>query len=185
MHYSASVSPSSPDSSARLRRLLVIMRHGKAESFAEGDHQRRLTDRGLREATAGGRWLGGQGIVPTYALVSSATRTLQTWEAFVAGNGTAAQATVEDAVYSADADSALDILRQTPIDAEVVLYLGHNPTAASLAHRLDDGDPSPAAFRALSGGFATSAIAVLEISVGWPEIDEATGHLVAFYPGQG
>ncbi len=160
------------------------MRHGKAEAFAEEDHQRRLTDRGRREATAAGRWLSDQGIVLTHAFVSSATRTLQTWEALVDGSGTTAPPTVEDAVYSADADSALDLLRQTPVEAQVVIYLGHNPTAASLVHRLDDGDPSPEAFRALSAGFVTSAIAVLEISVDWSELDLATGHLVAFYSGQ-
>ena len=177
------MSPSSPDSSASPRRVLVIMRHGKAEAFAEGDHRRRLTDRGRREATAAGQWLADQGIVPTDAFVSSATRTRQTWEALVAGSGTPAEAHVEDAVYSADAESALDVLRQAPPAAEVVLYVGHNPTAASLAHLLDDGDPDPEAFRAMSAGFPTGAVAVLEISVPWADLDLATGHLVAFHVG--
>lgn len=179
------MSPPSPDSSATPRRLLVIMRHGKAEAFAPEDHRRRLTDRGRREATAGGQWLADRGIVPTDAFVSSATRTRQTWEALVAGNGTAAEARVEEAVYSADADSALDVLRGARAEAAVVLYVGHNPTAASLAHLLDDGDPDPAAFRAMSAGFPTAAIAVLEISVPWAELDVATGHLIAFHVGRG
>ncbi len=159
------------------------MRHGKAEAFAAEDHRRRLTDRGHRQSTAAGAWLAAQGIVPTEAFVSSATRTRQTWEALVAGSGTPAEARVEDAVYSADADSALDVLREAPADAEVVLYVGHNPTAASLAHLLDDGDPEPEAFRAMSAGFSTASIAVLEIAVPWSELDAATGHLVAFHPG--
>jgi len=161
------------------------MRHGKAEAFATEDHRRRLTERGRRQATAAGEWLAEQGIVPTDAFVSSATRTRQTWKALVAGNGTPAEARVEDAVYSADADSALDVLREAPPGAEVVLYVGHNPTAASLAHLLDDGDPDPEAFRAMSAGFPTAAAAVLEISVPWAELDAATGHLVAFHVGQG
>ena len=90
------------------------MRHGKAEAFAREDHQRRLTERGRREATAAGQWLADQGIVPTDAFVSSAIRTRQTWEALVAGSGTPAEARVEDAVYSADAESALDVLREAP-----------------------------------------------------------------------
>jgi phosphohistidine phosphatase len=161
------------------------MRHGKAEAFATEDHRRRLTERGRREATAAGEWLAEQGIIPTDAFVSSATRTRQTWKALVAGNGTPAEARVEDAVYSADADSALDVLRQARPEAEVVLYVGHNPTAASLAHLLDDGDPEPEAFRAMSAGFPTAAIAVLEVAVPWSELDTATGHLVAFHVGQG
>jgi phosphohistidine phosphatase len=160
------------------------MRHGKAEAFAPEDHRRRLTDRGRREATAAGRWLAEQGFVPTHAFVSSATRTRQTWDALVAGSGATAEPRVEDAVYSADADSALDVLRDTPADAEVVLYVGHNPTAASLAHLLDDGDPDPGAFRAMSAGFPTAAVAVLEISVPWERLDVATGHLVAFHVGR-
>lgn len=166
------------------RRVLVIMRHGKAEAFATEDHRRRLTERGRRQATAAGEWLAEQGIIPTEAFVSSATRTRQTWQALVAGSGTPAEAQVEDAVYSADADSALDVLRAAPPEAEVLLYIGHNPTAASLAHLLDDGDPDPEAFRGMSAGFPTAAIAVLEISVPWADLDAATGHLVAFHAGQ-
>lgn len=161
------------------------MRHGKAEAFAPEDYRRRLTERGRRDATAGGQWLADRGIVPTVAFVSSATRARQTWEALVAGNGTPAEARVEDAVYTADADSALDVLREAPVAAEVVLYIGHNPTAASLAHLLDDGDPEPEAFRAMSAGFAPAAIAVLEISVPWADLGAATGHLVAFHVGRG
>ena len=161
------------------------MRHGRAEAFAREDHQRRLTEKGRREATAAGEWLAAQGVVPTDAFVSSAVRTRQTWEALVAGTGTPAEARVEDAVYSADAESALDVLREAPAEAEVVLYVGHNPTAASLAYLLDDGDPDPEAFRAMSAGFPTAAIAVLEIHVPWAELDVATGHLVAFHADQG
>jgi phosphohistidine phosphatase len=179
------MSPSSPDSSEGRRRVLVIMRHGKAEAFAQGDHLRRLTERGRRESRVAGQWLADQGIVPTDAFVSSAARTRETWEALVAGNGTPAEARVEDAVYSADTESALDVLREAPVDAEVVLYVGHNPTAASLAYLLDDGDPDPAAFRAMSIGFPTAAVAVLEISVPWAELDAATGHLIAFHADQG
>ena len=66
------VSPPSPDSSSGRRRLLVVMRHGKAEPFAAEDHLRRLTERGAREAHGAGQWLADQGLVPTHALVSSA-----------------------------------------------------------------------------------------------------------------
>ena len=38
----------------------------------------------------------------------------------------------------------------------MVLFVGHNPTAASLAHLLDDGDAEPEAFREMSTGFPTS-----------------------------
>jgi phosphohistidine phosphatase len=161
----------------------VILRHSKAESFAPEDHRRILTPRGRRDAVAAGRWLAAQGIVPTHVFVSSATRARDTWEGVAEGSGTEVEAQVEDAVYSADADSAVDLLRTTPEDAEVVLYVGHNPTAASLAHLLDDGNPDPEAFRAMSAGFPPSALAVLEVEVPWAQLGEAAGHLVAFHVG--
>ncbi len=164
------MSPSSPDSSAQGRRLLVVMRHGKAEPYAGEDYRRRLLDRGYRDSKGAGEWLAAQGMVPTHALVSSAQRTRDTWEAVAEGSGSSAEVAVEDAVYSADADSALDLLSRTPADAAVVIYVGHNPTAASLAHFLDDGDPEPDAFRAMSAGFPTAAMAVLEVTGSWADL---------------
>jgi phosphohistidine phosphatase len=167
------------------RRLLVIMRHGKAESFAPEDHRRRLTERGVREVRGAGQWLAEEGLVPTYAFVSSAIRTQDTWENLVATTGTRIDPVIDDAIYTAGPESALDILRSTPEDAEVVLYVGHNPTAASLAHLLDDGEAEPDAFRAMSAGFPTSAMAVLDVQVPWAELDAASARLVGFYPGLG
>ena len=161
------------------------MRHGKAEAFAAEDHRRLLTERGALEARAAGEWLASRGLVPTHALVSSAQRAQDTWASLTGPAGTTVAPVVSDAIYTAGPDNALDLLRSTPDDAEVVLYVGHNPTAASLAHLLDDGDPDPASFREMSAGFATSAMAVLDVRVPWAELDAATGRLVGFYPGHG
>ena len=179
------MSPPSKDSSVWGPQLLVILRHGKAESFAAEDHRRGLTDRGRLASLADGKWLAARGLVPTHAFVSSAVRAQATWDAVAEGSGSAAAARIEDAVYTADADSALDILRTAPADARIVIFVGHNPTAASLAHHLDDGHPEPDAFRAMARGFPPSALAVLEVTVPWAEIGNATGHLVDFHVGKG
>lgn len=159
------------------------MRHGRAEAFAEEDHRRRLTERGRHDVASAAAWLAGRGVLPTHAFVSSAVRTRDSWDAFVEGSGCSVRPRVDDLVYTADADTAIDLLRTVPEDAEVVLYLGHNPTAASLAHLLDAGDPDPEAFRRLSAGFPAAALAVLEIEVPWADLGEATGRLVAFHAG--
>ena len=159
------------------------MRHGRAEQFAAEDHLRRLTERGARDVHGAGQWLADQGLVPTHAFVSSAVRTQDTWENLVAATGTTIEPVVDDAIYTAGPDSAMDILRSTPADAEIVLYVGHNPTAASLAHLLDDGDPDPDAFRAMSSGFPPAALAVLEVHTPWAELEAASARLVGFYPG--
>src|ERR1700712_5023801 len=49
-----SSSGSAPDSASGRRRLLVIMRHGRAEAFADEDHRRKLTERGARDVHGAG-----------------------------------------------------------------------------------------------------------------------------------
>ncbi|MET0901855.1 MAG: histidine phosphatase family protein [Acidimicrobiales bacterium] len=161
------------------------MRHGKAEAFATEDHRRRLTQRGARDVHSAGQWLAQEDLVPTHAFVSSAVRTQDTWENLVDATGTGIQPVIDDAIYTSGPDSMLDILRGAPETAEVVLYLGHNPTAASLAHLLDDGDADPEAFREMSAGFPPAALAVLDVHVPWPELDAATARLVGFHSALG
>ncbi|HEY6933961.1 MAG TPA: histidine phosphatase family protein [Marmoricola sp.] len=166
------------------RRLLVVMRHAKAEQFSTDDHGRALTDRGRRDAAEAGAWLAAQGIVPDCALVSSSTRTVATWEALARASRSTAAARIEDSLYSSSPETTLDVLR-TAGDCRVLAYVGHNPTAAYLAHMLDDGDPDPAAFREMSEGYPTAALAVLEVRVPWAELDVATAHITGFHVGRG
>ena len=161
------------------------MRHAKAEPFAADDHHRELTDRGRRDAAAAGAWLVAEGLFPTHAFVSSASRALGTWEAVARASEDDVEVRVEDGLYTGGPDSVLDTLRTAPADASIVLYVGHNPTAASLAHLLDDGDPEPEAFRAISAGYAPAGMAVLDVHVAWEDLAAASGRLIAFHVGHG
>ena len=69
-----------------VRRLLVL-RHAKAEPFAESDQARALTARGRQSARDVGRHLREQELVPDCALVSTATRTRETWAEVAEGSG--------------------------------------------------------------------------------------------------
>ena len=155
------------------------MRHGKAEQYGDDDHRRQLTERGRRQARAAGEWLRERGYVPTHAIVSSATRTRETWDMLVGGSGTTAEAEMSDAAYAADAEAALAILRGAPSGATVLALVGHNPTVSSLVHLLDSGEPDPAAFRSLSFGLPTSGVAVLALDGAWADLDVGTARLVA------
>ena len=166
-------------------RRLVVARHAKAEGFAADDHARALTDRGRRDAVEAGLWLAGQGIVPDHVFVSSSMRTVGTWEALAHGLRAAPEVVIDDALYSAGPEDVLDVLRTAPEDAKVVVFVGHNPTAAYLAHLLDDGDPDPAAFREMSEGYPTAALCVLDVPVAWAELEAATAHIAAFHVGDG
>lgn len=161
------------------------MRHAKAEPFAATDHERALTERGERGAAEAGHYLAGTGVVPDYALVSTAARAVATWQAVARGSGSAATVRLDPAVYNGSPDVALDELREVPPDAEVVIFIGHNPTAAHLAHLLDDGNGEPDAVREMLQGYPATALAVLEVQVPWDELGPESGRLVDFHVGTG
>ena len=85
------------------RRTLVVMRHAKAEPYAETD-ARPPPDRaaGAADAAAAGRFLAAAGLVPDHALVSSAARTRETW------------AEVRDAARGGDSTVEVSRRRCTP-----------------------------------------------------------------------
>jgi phosphohistidine phosphatase len=166
------------------RRRLIVMRHAKAEPFAVSDHARPLTDRGRASAHDVGEYLRATQVLPTYALVSSALRTRETWDAVTESAGlTDVEVVYDDAVFTGSVDVVLETLGAAPADATTAMFVGHNPAAASLCHYLDDGDGDPAAVSALLQGFPPSAVAVLEVNVPWAELGAETGRVVGFHVG--
>lgn len=161
------------------------MRHGKAEPFAATDHERLLTDRGVRSATDAGRHLADAGNVPDYAVVSSSARTQRTWQAVDAALRSGAQVVVDEAVYAGSHDVVLASLQAVPADRRVVIFVGHNPSAGTLANQLDDGDGDAAAISEMLRGFPAGALVVLEVEVPWAELGTETGRVIDFYVGQG
>ncbi|MFT4287664.1 SixA phosphatase family protein [Nocardioides sp.] len=159
---------------------LVVVRHAKAEQFGPADHERALTERGLADAAAAGRWLAGQGIAPATALVSTALRTRQTWSQLAQAAGWDLEPWLDSSLYAADPDTVLDLLRALPDEPATVVLVGHNPTMAYLAQLLDDGTSGR-----LMGEFATSAIAVLSYDGGWADLDAGSCRLADFHLARG
>ena len=166
-------------------RRLLVLRHAKAEPFAESDHSRRLTERGRQSAHDVGRHLRERDLLPDYALVSTATRTRETWAEVAEGAGASAtRVSFDDALFAGSADAALDALRAAPEDASTVLYVGHNPTAEYFCHLLDDGEGDPSAVSEMLHGFPPAALAVLEVAVPWTDLAAETGRIVGYYVGR-
>ena len=167
-------------------RTLVLVRHAKAEASAPSDHERRLAERGRTDAAEAGRWLAGLGVVPDHALVSDAARAVETWEELAIGAGWDPDCESSAALYAAGPESALDLLRELPTDARTVVVVGHNPTVATLAELLDDGEGDEDAITELvTGGFPTCAVAVLEVDGDWTDLAEAGATVRAFHVGRG
>lgn len=166
-------------------RRLLVMRHAKAEAMAATDHARLLTQRGCADATEAGRWARAAGVLPDHAFVSDAARAAETWRCFREGAGFELEAVSDPAVYAAGTEAAIEILRTAPPAAATVMIVGHNPTMAQLVHLLDDGGADGDAFRAVSEGFPTCTVAVLEVPGEWAALDLGGARLVDHHVGRG
>jgi phosphohistidine phosphatase len=166
-------------------RRLIVMRHAKAEPFAASDDVRRLTERGVSDARNVGEHLRERNTVPDYAVVSSAVRTRQSWDAVVETSGMVdVDVSYDDAVFTGSPDVVIEALRAAPEDAETVMFVGHNPTASYLCHLLDDGTGDTTAVSEMLRGFPPAAVAVLEVGVEWTELGPETARVVDYYVGR-
>ena len=103
-------------------RRLILLRHAKSDRPAGvADHERPLNDRGRRAAPAVGAHLAEAGIKPDLALVSTATRTQETWEAVAAALGTPEMRSHRE-IYEAPAERILGVIRGAPDMAQTAAY---------------------------------------------------------------
>ncbi len=166
-------------------RRLVLVRHAKAEQSGDTDDGRALAETGRDDAAAGGAWLASSGFVPDHALVSSARRAQETWEALSSPHGWEVEVDVSDLLYSAEPETVLDLLREVPDGSRSVIVVGHNPTMAYLATMVDDGSGDEAAATELTTrGFPTCSLAVFEYDGDWAALDVTSARLVAFHVGR-
>lgn len=161
-------------------RRLVVIRHAKAEPFAASDVDRVLAPSGRSDGRALGAWLAGAGIVPDRAYVSYAARTRETWAVVAEGAGWSLEPQLDGGLYGTDEDGVLELVHTTPEDLRTVLVVGHNPTMASLAQLLDDGE-GPGSADLAAGTFPTSAAAVFEVAGAWSEVAPMQARLTAFH----
>ncbi len=143
-------------------RKLLILRHAKAVAHAKGgDIDRELSHRGRREAGMMGRHMLARDLCPSLALVSPSARTRETIALAMAHWPAPAPLQIQRAIYLADAPALLEVLREAPDEARVLMIVGHNPGLADLALNLTSGG-DPHARMHMMEGFPTCALAVLE-----------------------
>ncbi len=145
-------------------RLLLLMRHGKAEGGGgQLDQERRLADRGETQARLIGEYLESQGVHPTRVLVSESVRTRETWEALRSVMpGFDGKVTFHEDIYAGGPLEVLHRLQGVKDSHGVVMVIGHEPTMATLVSHLadDDSDP-PGAMAQARIGMPTGALGVL------------------------
>ncbi len=165
-----------------MTRRIVVMRHATAEQHGRTDFHRGLSRRGRAEADAVGAWLSEQIAPPDLALVSAASRAVETWHGVCGGAGWGVEPQFERGLYTAMEDTALDLVRRADDSARTVMLLGHNPTMASVATLLDDGlGDAEATSRFAVAGYPAGCVAVFEYAGDWCELSHESSRLVAFH----
>ncbi|MCJ2084789.1 histidine phosphatase family protein [Methylobacterium sp. E-005] len=161
-------------------RRLILLRHAKSDRPAGvADHERPLNDRGRQAAPAVGAHLAEAGLRPDLALVSTAQRTRETWEAMAAALGNPETRRHRE-IYEASAHQILTVIRSAPDSAGTVIVVGHNPGLGDLASDLAGEGPRAVRNR-LALEFPTAAYVVIEFDTDrWANIAQGQGRLDRF-----
>jgi phosphohistidine phosphatase len=148
-------------------RQLLLLRHAKSswDDLSLDDHDRPLNKRGRKAAAAMREEILSRGLAPDLALVSTALRARQTWEALSPWPQPPAVAFTRE-LYHAPPTTMLDLVRQVEDSARSVMIVGHNPGLMELAILLIGADESVAARRLVSR-YPTAALALFELDGPW------------------
>jgi len=167
-------------------RRLMLLRHAKTEIDAPSgrDRDRRLDDRGHKDAAELGGWIARHPPFPDRVMVSPAMRAKQTWElAWEAMKDRVPPPPVEflPELYGADPAQLLQSIRNACVtDPTQLMLVGHNPGLHELALALT-GSGEAAARDALAGNLPTSGLAVFEFDGNdWNDVAFRRGRLVGF-----
>jgi phosphohistidine phosphatase len=168
-------------------RRLMLLRHAKTETDAPSgrDQDRRLDDRGHKDAAEIGDWMASHPPFPEAVLVSHAVRARQTWDiAWETMKDRVAVPQVEilPELYAADPAQILESIRTAtiPADPRQLLLVGHNPGMHEIALMLTGGG-DPAAAKALADNLPTSGLAIFDFDVkDWGAVAYRRGKLVQF-----
>ena len=167
-------------------RRLMLLRHAKTENEAPSgrDEDRRLDNRGHRDAAEIGSWIGHHPPFPDLVLVSHAMRALQTWEiAWEAMKELVSEPEVElvPELYGADVSQLLETIRDaSSADPKRLMLVGHNPGMHELALALAGGGDR-AGRKALTDNLPTSGLAIFDFDIDdWADVAFRRGRLAAF-----
>jgi len=119
-------------------KTLYVLRHAKAEAGIKhawdpaDDKNRSLTASGIEDASSVGAWFDRKGIRPGVALVSDATRTVETWRHVNENARMNVPLRLIPALYLASADEITSIVKELPNSFTSALVVAHNPGIADL-----------------------------------------------------
>jgi phosphohistidine phosphatase len=167
-------------------RRLMLLRHAKTENDAPSgrDQDRRLDDRGRKDAAEIGGWMAAHPPFPDSVLVSTAVRSEQTWDIVweeMSGAAPRPKVKLMAELYGADPSDLLRIIHAAAAkDPKRLLLVGHNPGLHELAFALT-GSGKAEARSALADNLPTSGLAVIDFDIDdWDDVSFRRGRLELF-----
>lgn len=165
---------------------LLLLRHAKTEPGGAGidDHERALMARGREDAPKLGRYIRDKDYAPELIFSSTSRRTIQTVELVTDVLPGAAHVDYLGALYLAEPEVILSVIRLAPDKIKTVMVVGHNPGMEQLATALAR-EPvkrkEKDRFDLIEEKFPTAALAVLDFDVTrWRDIEPGEGALKDF-----
>jgi phosphohistidine phosphatase len=117
-------------------RELILVRHAKSDwPTGVEDKERTLSDRGVRDCQIAARYFIGLEELNHFVVhVSSAARTVQTWQEVSKPFSEQPQVVKTDEIYETSFDGLISYLADQ--SAQKLIFVGHNPSLALLGEHL-------------------------------------------------
>lgn len=113
-------------------KTIYLLRHGDADApdSYDDDHDRKLTEQGVRDCRRLGELLAATHQIPDRFVTSTAVRARQTVEALTDSTEWMPDVPLRasHALYEAESADVLEEIQSTGQDAQAVLVVGHEPT---------------------------------------------------------
>lgn len=163
-------------------RKLFLLRHAKSswDDPVLTDFDRPLSRRGREAATRIAAFIERLDQPPRLALVSTARRTRETWEA-LAEVMPEVPTSFEPGLYAAGQTDLFRRLQKLDPPLESVILVGHNPGLERLADCLIDGRGEAVALDRMARKYPTGALAELTLDIGgWDRLECGCGKITRF-----
>lgn len=164
-----------------MSRRLILLRHAKSD-WPEGiaDHERPLSRRGQADAPRIGHYIEAHGLIPDFAVVSTARRTRETWDLVEKELGRTVPVRFDRRIYEAKPGALLYVIRETEPSVGRLMLVGHNPGFEDVARFLI-GSGDIEARQVLAEKYPTGSLAVIDFAItDWRDIEAHSGRLDRF-----
>ncbi len=153
-------------------KTLVLMRHAKQNWSGDlSDFDRPLNEQGIKSARALGNWLRANDLLPDFALVSAAKRTVETFDELKLN----CPFEKKKKLYLAPSEEIFHQLRQ--VDANRLLLICHNPGISEFAQKILSKWPVHPQFES----FPTCSTCIIDFDLNdWSNLQFETGKIETF-----